>query len=91
MEKITETTETITKKIHEFYCDECDCLVGSSEEYPDGGYLRYGMYSLNVLLPEGLFKYYDKCLCDACKESFPAKIQEALEELGFTYYEGTEE
>ena len=90
MEKITETTETITKKIHEFYCDECGSLVGSSEEYPDGGYLCYGMYELKVFLPEGLFKYYDKCLCDTCKASFPAKIQEALEGLGFTLYEEVE-
>ncbi len=83
MEKITTTTETITKNVHEFYCDECAVLIGTSEEYPNGGYERLGVYELNILTPDGLFKYYDKCLCDACKESFPAKVAEALEAIGF--------
>ena len=82
MEKITTTTETITKNVHEFYCDECEVLVGTSEEYPNGGYERLGVYELNILTPDGLFKYYDKCLCDACKESFPTKVAEALEAIG---------
>ena len=85
MEKITTTTETITKNVHEFYCDECEVLIGTSEEYPNGGYERLGVYELNVLTPDGLFKYYDKCLCDTCKESFPTKVAEALESIGCVY------
>ncbi len=84
MERITETTETITKKIHEFYCDECECLIGASEEYPNGGYARHGVYELNVVTPEGLYKYYDRCLCETCQTEFPIRVQEALESLGFT-------
>ena len=85
MEKITTTTETITKNVHEFYCDECEVLIGTSEEYPNGGYERLGVYELNVLTPDGLFKYYDKCLCNACKESFPTKVADALEAIGCVY------
>lgn len=85
MEKITTTTETITKNVHEFYCDECGVFIGTSEEYPNGGYERLGVYELNVLTPNGLFKYYDKCLCDTCKESFPIKVAEALEAIGCVY------
>lgn len=85
-EIITTTTETITKSIHEFYCDECECLVGTSEEYLEGVYDRYGIYPINVLTPDGTFQYYDKCLCDTCKVSFPTKVRQALEEIGFTYY-----
>lgn len=86
MEKIVTTTETITKNIHEFYCDECGSLVGTSEEYPDGGYARLGGYELNIVTPDGLFKYYNKCLCETCKDGFPAKVSAALEKLGFVYY-----
>ncbi len=82
MEKIITTTETITKNVHEFYCDECEVLIGTSEEYPNGGYERLGVYELNVFTPDGVFKYYDKCLCDTCKEVFPAKVTEALEAIG---------
>jgi hypothetical protein len=85
MEKITTTTETITKNVHEFYCDECESLIGTSEEYPNGGYERLGVYELNVLTPNGLFKYYNKCLCDTCKENFPIKVFTSLEELGFVH------
>ncbi|MEE1084302.1 MAG: hypothetical protein UH850_11315 [Paludibacteraceae bacterium] len=85
MEKITTTTETITKNVHEFYCDECEVLIGTSEEYLNGGYERLGVYELNVLTPDGLFKYYDKCLCDACKAGFPTKVAEALEAIGCVY------
>lgn len=87
MEKVVATTETITKNIHEFYCDECEVLVGTSEEYPDGGYERLGAYELNVLTPDGLFKYYDKCLCETCMESFPTKVAEALEAIGLVHNE----
>ena len=87
MEKITEITETITKNIHEFYCDECECFVGTSEEYPNGGYERLGTYELNVLTPDGLFKYYDKCLCATCMENFPAKVSQALEAIGLVHEE----
>ena len=85
MEKITTTTETIIKNVYEFYCDECGVLIGTSEEYLNGGYERLGVYELNVLTPDGLFKYYDKCLCDTCKESFPTKVAEALEAIGCVY------
>ncbi len=89
MEKIIETTETVTKKVHEFYCDECECLVGTAEEYDNQGYERLGVYALNVVTPDGLFEYYDKCLCETCKESFPTKVIEALESIGFSRVEET--
>ncbi len=88
MEKITEATETITKKVHEFYCDECGALIGISEEYREGDYTRCGSFELNVLTPDGLYKYYDKLLCDTCKESFPEKVYEALESLGLKHTTG---
>lgn len=87
MENVVAITETITKNIHEFYCDECECLVGSSEEYPNGGYERIGIYELNVLTPDGLFKYYDRCLCEACMASFPEKVAQTLEKIGFVHKE----
>lgn len=85
MEKIIETTATITKKVHEFYCDECGALIGSSDEYREGDYERCEAFELNVLTPDGLFKYYDKLLCENCKVTFPTKVYEALETLGFKH------
>ena len=86
MERITETTETITKKIHEFYCDDCECLIGTSEEYPDNGYLQYGICEFNILTPQGTYECYNKCLCDNCKNTLFEGVTQALEELGFTYH-----
>jgi hypothetical protein len=78
------TEETVTTiKYHDFYCDDCQCLVGTSVEYPDGGYELIGAYELNVLTPDGIFKYYNKCMCDDCKAKFPSTVSSALEAIGF--------
>lgn len=87
MEKIIEVTETVTKKIHTFECDECGCIVGESEEYPGDPYFRYGMCELRVLTPNGTYDCYDKCLCENCKDAFFATVKQTLEGLGFVYHE----
>lgn len=88
MAESTRTEEvTTTVNYHDFYCDEEDCgncLIGTTTEYPDGGYEVLGAYEVTVLTPDGTFKYYRKYLCDSCRANFPAKVAEALEEIGFT-------
>ena len=43
-----------------------------------------GVYEINVLTPDGNFKYYNKCLCDNCKEGFTTNLSESLKAMGFT-------
>ena len=82
-EQIRTEETTVTIKYHDFHCDECNCIVGTSTEEIDGGYARYGMCELQVLTPFGTYECYDKCLCDGCKETFFANTKQALEDLGF--------
>jgi len=84
MEQLRTEEATIEVKYHDFYCDECNCLVGSSVEHTNGAYDLLGIYEANVLTPDGTFKYYNQCLCETCKEGFPSKVAEALKALGFT-------
>lgn len=87
-EQIRTEEITTTIEYHDFYCDECECLIGTTVEYPDGGYQFLGAYEVNILTPNGTFKYFNKCLCDTCKENFPVKVAEALEAIGFTRADG---
>ena len=84
MEQLRTEETTIEVKYHDFYCDECNCLVGSSVEHTNGAYDLLGIYEANVLTPDGTFKYYNQCLCETCKEGFPFKVAEALKAIGFT-------
>lgn len=82
MEKIVQTTETITKITHEFYCDKCDTYIDKYTEL-DGEYKCIGDFELNFLMPDGWYNYH-KCLCNTCKETVLSEISTALEALGFT-------
>jgi len=82
MEK-TET-QTITTELyyHHFYCDHCGAHLGTSEEYDDGYYQRFGDFELKWYTPAGWYRQ-ELCLCDECKEKHLSKIYSALEQLGF--------
>ena len=82
-EQIRTEEITTTVEYHDFYCDECECLIGTTTKDSYGGHQCLGAYELNILTPDGTFKYFNKCLCDTCKESFPARVAEALEAIGF--------
>ena len=69
--------------IHHFYCDCCEKHLGSSEEYEDGYYERFGVYHKHFFLDGVGWLNLDKCLCEECAEKFDAKILECLKELGF--------
>ena len=84
MEQLRTEEATIEVKYHDFYCDECNCLVGSSVEHTNGAYDILGAYEVNVITPDGTFKYYNQCLCDTCRMGFPTKVAEALKAIGFT-------
>ena len=84
MEQLRTEETTIEVKYHDFYCNECNCLVGTSLEHTNGAYDLLGIYEVNVLTPDGIFKYYNQCLCETCREGFPSKVSEALKAIGFT-------
>ena len=84
MELLRTEHRTIEIKYHDFYCNECDGLVGTSIEHTNGAYDFLGAYEANVFTPDGTFKYYNQCLCEICREKFPTKVAEALKAIGFT-------
>lgn len=83
-EQIRTEEITTTIEYHDFYCDECECFMGTTTKDPYGGHQFLGIYEINVLTPDGTFQYLNKCLCDTCRENFPTKVIEALEAIGFT-------
>jgi len=78
MEKINYVEKTEVVTMHEFYCDECGCLLGSSEEWDDGYYEEIGEVSWS-------FGNFEKNghYCDKCKEKVWNKLKKTLKGLGF--------
>ena len=83
METLRTESKTIEIKYHDFYCNECERLVGTSIEHTNGAYDLLGAYEANVVTPDGTFRYYNQCLCETCREKFPVKVAEALKGIGF--------
>ncbi len=78
-------THSVQKDIneHQFYCDECNKLLGTSTEYDDGYYAEYGRFEQSVCIKSQQYTMR-KCLCDQCKAAQINKIVKTLEELGFS-------
>ena len=80
-----KSEEIVKIKItHNFFCDGCNKLLGSSVEYEDGYYDHIGEYEHTVFFKHvGKFTI-NKCLCDNCRLALDKKIQQSMEDLGFT-------
>ena len=81
MEKTIKEMVQVEKARHEFYCDECNKYLGTSEEYDDGWYKDIGQFELKIYI-DGWY-YVDKCLCDDCKKSFIENLKVTLKNIGF--------
>lgn len=81
MEKTIKEVKEIEDIKHEFYCDECNCYLGTSLEYDDGYYKKFGELELKFYVDGWL--YINKCLCDKCKSEFIHNIRETLLNIGF--------
>ena len=83
MEKITEIQ--ITRKEHEFYCDNCNEFLGKSTELDDGYYTQYGEFELKVYTNK--WHYYKKCLCKNCQKLTTKKFENMLSQFGFESFQ----
>lgn len=79
-----ENTEKIIKESykHSFYCDKCNKYLGTSEEYDDGWYQKFGEFSLAFYVEDEWYEIY-KCLCDYCKDEFVDNLKSVLKNIGF--------
>ena len=77
--------KTVCKKEfikHSFYCDDCDKYLGTSEEYDDGWYHKFGEFELKFYVSDKWYRI-EKCLCDDCKKSFITNVKINLINMGF--------
>ena len=82
MEKIETTIRETENYEHQFYCDECNKYLGTTEEYDDGYYDELGELELKFYLLDGWYKV-KKCFCEECKKKYLSRFQIILNELGF--------
>lgn len=66
---------------HSFYCDECGEYLGTSEEYDDGWYHKFGEFELKFYVND--WYRLDKCLCDKCRDNFTENFISILKNIGF--------
>lgn len=81
MEKETRTTYQKELIEHSFYCDECGKYLGTSKEYDDGWYKKFGEFELRVYVND--WYHINKCLCENCENKFVSKVRAALKDMGF--------
>lgn len=72
-----------TKKMYEYYCDNCGKLIGTSLEYDDGWVEPLGEFVQKVYI--GSWYELKKCLCDACARKEKEKIITTIQSLGFKW------
>ena len=82
MEKTKEVIKEIKQYEHSFYCDECNKYLGTSQEYDDGWYERYGEFELDVYIDNSWYRL-KKCLCDDCRKSVLTNVKINLINMGF--------
>ena len=69
MHNVNEYQEVITKRTHNFQCDNCNKFLGSSEEYDDGYYETFGNRTIAINLDKKKLEF-KACLCDECYNEF---------------------
>jgi hypothetical protein len=84
MEKIIENKVKLikTKKIHDFYCDDCGTFIESCTEYDDG-YVANDCDFVHKVFVDDKWYILRKQLCYKCKEITFNKIKAALIDLGY--------
>ena len=83
MREVKEVTQTIVQKVHEFHCDHCKKLVGTSVDSAEGNYEYKGEVEIEVF-----YNYKQEqtmaCLCPECYQ----KLLDAISTIApFTYHE----
>ena len=79
-EVIKKHIEPKQVSMHEFYCDNCNKWIGTSFEYEDGWYQKYGEYKISFIEKKYCF---NKTLCDICAKQTNKDIQKMLISYGF--------
>jgi len=83
METIETRKEMITMETHVFRCDDCNKILGKSEEYEDGYYDTFGEVEYHFNLGNSWY-LSRRTLCEQCKKKYHNAIIDALNNLGFT-------
>jgi hypothetical protein len=81
MEKTIKEIVQVERASHEFYCDECNKYLGTSEEYEDGWYQELGKFEQKIYIDK--WYRFKKCLCDNCQKSFIENLKVVLKNIGF--------
>lgn len=83
MEKVINE-EVVTQQItHEFYCDKCGKLIGSSKEWDDGYYEELGLYNQSInVTNDGWYKFSGH-YCIDCKTAKKVEFMKLLFDFGF--------
>ncbi len=82
MQVVKSNVVSQVRRIHEFYCDDCGCLVGTSHEYEDGYYEQPGRCVYKVYLG-GNWLIKEATFCDDCGNKFEHALKSTLINLGF--------
>ena len=61
MEKIKEFKETMTRRVHMFYCDDCGEEIMTCKEWNDRTFVRPDMSDFNICHMKLKGEYCDKC------------------------------
>ncbi len=61
MEKIKEFKETMTRRVHTFYCDDCGEEIMTCKEWNDRTFVRPDMSDFNIRHMKLKGEYCDKC------------------------------
>lgn len=88
MDKLITVTETVEKRTHRFFCDECGALLGESVEHDDGYYTKFGQVPRSNMPQDDQIlgihvELLKNCLCDKCLEKKQNEVRDALVKLGF--------
>lgn len=82
METVTTRERIAAMAYHNFYCDECMRLIGTSFEFEDGYYEELGELELQLYVAPDWYKL-KKHLCIKCREDYILKLKKSLESVGF--------
>lgn len=66
---------------HEFYCDKCNKLIGSTFEHENGYYEKLG--AVNIQFELHMRYKFNKTLCEYCYKQLIWKLDDTFLNLGF--------
>jgi len=82
MDKETTDVEAVMRRVHNFYCDNCEKFLGTRTEYDDGFYDEIGKCEYKIFINNKWFER-KSILCESCKQKFENEFIEALGKYNF--------